>query len=88
MLSQGSGLFWALVLLLLLVIMVLGIVMQQTIGEWCLAENELCQSEHFADNSVVLVGALWRSCFTVFRCLTGGCTSSFISSVANHTQVR
>merc|ERR1712093_29376 len=49
--------------------------MRQTMGEWCLTEDGVCQPDHLATYGVDLFGTLWRSCFTVFRCLTEGCTS-------------
>ena len=67
-------LFWAIVFLLF-VIFALGMLMRQTLGKWCLEEDPYCNNEHLIMNSEILFSFVPRSCFTIFRCLTEGCSS-------------
>jgi hypothetical protein len=82
-------LFWAIVLLFF-VIYVVALVCRQTIGaddqiifqersdkaEDCsFGDSDCLANKHLQDNSKMMFGTVLGSCFTIFRCLTEGCTS-------------
>lgn len=65
--------------LLFLLIFILGLVMRQTLGRWCVGGDgeealEFCAG-HLQDFSPRLFSTVPRACFTVFRCFTEGCIS-------------
>jgi len=72
-------LFWSVVLLVGL-IFCLGLLFRQTVGAWCkraadASVGESCVNAHLQLYSPVMFSTFYLSCFTVFRCLTEGCTS-------------
>lgn len=71
-------LLWAIVLLTV-VCFVLGIMMRQTMGQWCNPEmvqfENLCREPHLERYGEMLFSTLSRSCLTVFRCFTDGCSA-------------
>lgn len=77
-------LVWA-IILLSGVTFCIGMLMRQTLGEWCNPESiygersgkddTWCPNEHLLQNSEMLFSTVPRACFTVFRCLTEGCVS-------------
>ncbi|CAK0854805.1 unnamed protein product [Prorocentrum cordatum] len=73
-----STTFWAAVVLSCVVFM-LGLMMRQTLGRWCVGNederSQYCKTGHLADYTENLFSTLPRACFTVFRCFTEGCES-------------
>merc|ERR1719329_1797406 len=68
-------LLWAIVLLVF-VIFCLGMLIRQTLGQWCMnGRSKLCSQEHLAEYGQQLFKTVPRACFTVFRCFTEGCAS-------------
>lgn len=73
-------LFWA-IMLLCFVIYCLGMVLRETMGQWCdptrtSRTDGMCSSAHLVQHGPRLFSTVWKSCFTMFRCFTDGCTSA------------
>jgi len=78
--AASRCLFWA-IMLLVFVIYCLGMVLRETMGQWCDPDrrgraDSFCTNEHLAEHGPQLFSSVSRSCFTMFRCLTEGCESS------------
>jgi len=79
MVPQGLATISWISCLLALLIFMLGLVMRQTLGRWCVERDgeeayEWCAG-HLQDYSGRLFSTVPRACFTVFRCFTEGCMS-------------